>query len=98
MDNNKLSNYIYASDEVGSGIGYDHISVFEAGVCEGLRRAHAVGNLDSKLLSRLESILADIPFVAEEIEHIIEELEEGRGKNAGEAERGQGVITGEVAV
>lgn len=76
MDNNKLSNYIYASDEVGSGIGYDHISVFEASVCEGIRRAHAVGNLDSKLLSRLVSILADIHFVAEEIENILDEAEE----------------------
>lgn len=75
MRNNKLSNYIYPSDEVGSGIGDDHIQVLEAGVREGLRLAREAGNLDSKLLSRLESILVDIHFVTEELENLLCEVE-----------------------
>ncbi len=48
MDDNKLINYLSASDEVGSGIGDDHIQVFEAGVRHGLRQAREAGNHDIK--------------------------------------------------
>ena len=92
MNTDKHSYYICTSED-GSGSGNDHISVFEAGVREGLRRARGAENLDSKRLSRLELVLIDLRSLTEEVENLIDEAEDDIKQNARElSQKGQPLL------